>query len=374
MQIIARMNVGGPAVIVADLMRGLKKSEFEQKLVTGFCAADESDYLDQVATDVKAQKINGLGRSISPIQDFQSFLLLLKIIRQYKPDVIHTHTAKAGVLGRIAGIIAYPKAKRIHTFHGHLLNGYFNKLKTKLVIITERFLAQGTHLLLAVGNQVREDLLKVGIGTEAKFKVSYPGLPFPRLTSKPKARESLGLELEMTYLVFVGRLTKIKRPDRLLALGRELKARNIRAEILIAGEGELFASTQEISRRELLPIKFLGWRTDVDLILCASDIAILCSDNEGIPLTLIQAAMAGLPIVSTNVGSVRDVVINRETGILTSADTKAFVQEVIALIHNDEEWLRLGNSGKKHAETQFSLAGMIDAHAAMYSQILHTRN
>lgn len=323
--------------------------------MTGFCAADESDYLDQVATDVKAQKINGLGRSISPLQDFQSFLLLLKIIRQYKPDVIHTHTAKAGVLGRIAGIIAYPKAKRIHTFHGHLLNGYFTKLKTKLVIITERFLAQGTHLLLAVGNQVREDLLKVGIGTEAKFKVSFPGLAFPRLTSKPRARESLDLELEMTYLVFVGRLTKIKRPDRLLALGRELKARNIRAEILIAGEGELFASTQEISRRELLPIKFLGWRTDVDLILCASDIAILCSDNEGIPLTLIQAAMTGLPIVSTNVGSVRDVVINGETGILTAADTKAFVQEVIALINNDEEWLRLEIRGNSMRRPNFRL-------------------
>lgn len=206
-----------------------------------------------------------------------------------------------------------------------------------------------------MGNQVREDLLKVGIGTEAKFKVSFPGLAFPRLTSKPRARESLDLELEMTYLVFVGRLTKIKRPDRLLALGRELKARNIRAEILIAGEGELFASTQEISRRELLPIKFLGWRTDVDLILCASDIAILCSDNEGIPLTLIQAAMTGLPIVSTNVGSVRDVVINGETGILTAADTKAFVQEVIALINNDEEWLRLGDSGNSMRRPNFRL-------------------
>ena len=374
MRIIARMNVGGPAVQVSGLMRGFNSDEFDHRLYTGYCAADEADYLDTAATDVKAVRIQGFGRRVSLGGDLRAFISLINEIRNFKPHIIHTHTAKAGFLGRIASIASLQPSIRVHTFHGHLLNGYFNKLKTKLIIITERLLAQGTHLLLAVGNQVSEDLLKVGIGTQAKFKVSFPGLPFPRLTSKPKARESLGLELEMTYLVFVGRLTKIKRPDRLLALGRELKARKIRAEILIAGEGELFASTQEISRRELLPIKFLGWRTDVDLILCASDIAILCSDNEGIPLTLIQAAMTGLPIVSTNVGSVRDVVINRETGILTSTDTKAFVQEVIALINNDEEWLRLGNSGKKHAETQFSLAGMIDAHAAMYSQILHTRN
>ncbi|CAB4829108.1 MAG: glycosyltransferase [Actinobacteria bacterium] len=373
MQIIARMNVGGPAVIVADLMRGIDKQVFDQRLLTGFCAAGEADYLDQVATDIKAQKINGLGRSISPLQDLKSFLLLLRLIRKFKPNIIHTHTAKAGVLGRIAGLIAYPRALRIHTFHGHLLNGYFNTHKTKLVIITERLLAQWTHLLLAVGNQVREDLLKVRIGTEDKFKVSLPGLPFPVCTPRLKARELLGLEQDKTYLVFVGRLTGIKRPDRLIALGRELKARKSNAEILIAGEGGLFASTQEISRKELLPLKFLGWRNDVDLILSASDVAILCSDNEGIPLTLIQAAMVGLPIVSTNVGSVRDIVIDGKTGILTSPHTEAFVQEVMMLLNDEKEWHRLGDAGRCHAEAVFSLSGMIDAHSAIYTQMLEVK-
>ena len=374
MQIIARMNVGGPAVIVADLMRGLKKTEFEQKLVTGFCAADESDYLDQVATDVKAQKINGLGRSISPLQDFQSFLLLLKIIRQYKPDVIHTHTAKAGVLGRIAGIIAYPKAKRIHTFHGHLLNGYFNKLKTKLVIITERFLAQGTHLLLAVGNQVREDLLKVGIGTEAKFKVSFPGLPFPRLTSKPKARESLGLELEMTYLVFVGRLTQVKRPDRLIEIARHLKVNHKEVELLIGGAGEKFAEIQELALQESLPIVFLGWRNDIGRILSASDIAILCSDNEGIPLTLIQASQAGLPIVSTNVGSVSDIVLDGESGLLTGTNAQSLIKALDELLSNPLKMERFGQAGKLRARHLFSLKGMIEAHENLYSQAIKKIN
>jgi len=113
----------------------------------------------------------------------------------------------------------------------------------------------------------------------------------------------------------------------------------------LTGEGELFTSTQEISEKEALPIVFLGWRTDIDLILSASDIALLCSDNEGIPLTLIQAAMIGLPIVSTNVGSVRDIVINGKTGILTAPHTEAFVQGVMALIDSEGDWHRLGDSG-----------------------------
>ncbi|MEO0011289.1 MAG: hypothetical protein RIQ39_878, partial [Actinomycetota bacterium] len=118
LQIIARMNVGGPAVIVADLMRGLDSSRFEQKLITGYCADNEADYLETVATDVQATRIGGLGRSISPMADARAFLKLIALIRRENPDVIHTHTAKAGVLGRLASIIAGRGATRIHTFHG----------------------------------------------------------------------------------------------------------------------------------------------------------------------------------------------------------------------------------------------------------------
>ena len=130
MQVIARMNVGGPAVIVAELMRGLDPASFEVILITGYCADDEADYLGEVAQDIPVTRLDGLGRSVSVLGDIKSFFTLLQLIREFKPDIIHTHTAKAGVLGRIAGSIAHPKAKRIHTFHGHLLHGYFAPWKT----------------------------------------------------------------------------------------------------------------------------------------------------------------------------------------------------------------------------------------------------
>jgi hypothetical protein len=139
MQIIARMNVGGPAVIVAELMRGLDKSAIEQILVTGFCDENEADYLDTVAKDVKATRIAGLGRSISLIADLKAFFGLVSLIRKYKPDVIHTHTAKAGVLGRAASLLAGRGAVRVHTFHGHLLHGYFSKTLTRVVILIEKY-------------------------------------------------------------------------------------------------------------------------------------------------------------------------------------------------------------------------------------------
>jgi hypothetical protein len=193
MQIIARMNVGGPAVIVAELMRGLDKGQFEQVLITGYCDETEADYLDEVATDISATRIAGLGRSVSPLADLKAFFGLIKTIKTFKPDVIHTHTAKAGVLGRLASIIAGRGATRIHTFHGHLLHGYFSSFKTSLVIAIEKFLAARTHFLVAIGNEVKQDLINAGIGSAKQYKVFFPGLPPHTLQVRQSCAKSLAL-------------------------------------------------------------------------------------------------------------------------------------------------------------------------------------
>ena len=234
MQVIARMNVGGPAVIVAELMRGLDSDKFQSVLVTGYCADDEADYLDEVAKDIPATRIQGLGRSVSVLGDIKSFFALLRMIRRFQPDVIHTHTAKAGVLGRIAGLIACPRAKRVHTFHGHLLHGYFSPLKTKLVILIERFLADISTALIAIGNQVKNDLLVAGVGKPNQYSVIFPGLEELNIQSKASARIELGLEVDKTYVVFVGRLTQIKRPDRLIQIARHLKVNRPQVELLLS--------------------------------------------------------------------------------------------------------------------------------------------
>ena len=370
MQVIARMNVGGPAVLVADLVRNFDPGVVKAVLVTGFCDENESDYLDIVAKDVKAIRVPGLGRSISLFRDVNAFFLLMKEIREFKPDVIHTHTAKAGVLGRVAGLIAAPTAKRVHTFHGHLLHGYFGAGKTKLVVLVERCLALITHRIIAIGNSVKKDLVDARIGKDSKYEVVFPGLQPLKVSSKEDAKKSLGLLPNKTYFVFVGRLTQVKRPDRLLEIARYLNTNHPDSQILVAGAGELLDPIKGESETEGLPMTFLGWRNDIDLILSAADIAILCSDNEGVPLTLIQASQAGLPIVSTDVGSVSDIVIDGVTGYLTEVSSEGLIQGIATLLENPELRHAFGKAGEDRAKEFFSSRTMVERLQKLYSQSL----
>jgi glycosyltransferase involved in cell wall biosynthesis len=369
MQIIARMNVGGPAVIVAELMRGLDKSEFEQILVTGFCDENEADYLDTVAKDIKANRIAGLGRSISLIADLKAFFGLVSLIRKYQPDIIHTHTAKAGVLGRLASLLAGRGAVRVHTFHGHLLHGYFNSALTKVVILTEKILAARTSVLIAIGSKVRDDLVAAGIGNKDKYRVFFPGLPAPKIFAKAAAQNALGISSQTLYITFVGRLTQIKRPDRLLDVANECKQRGLDVRFLVAGEGEIFESSKERSLKEQLNLTFFGWRSDIDQIFAASDIAILTSDNEGIPLTLIQAAQASLPIVATSVGSISDIVINESTGYLTSTNPADMADAIEKLVRDPQLRKMMGEAGKSRAGQYFSLDRMLKDHSDLYRSL-----
>ena len=368
------MNVGGPAVIVAELMRGLDPARFHVTLVTGYCAQDEADYIDEVAPDIPVIRIRGLGRSMSILGDLKSFFTLLKLIRNLEPDIIHTHTAKAGVLGRVAGFIAYPRAKRIHTFHGHLLHGYFTPWKTRLVVYVERILAYMSTQFISIGNQVKKDLLASGIGNSEKFSVIFPGLRDLEIQSKVIARAELGLMQDKTYLVFVGRLTQIKRPDRLIEISRYLKDSSPNTDLIIAGAGEKYEEMKELVKKESLPIVLLGWRNDIARILSASDLAILCSDNEGIPLTLIHASQASLPIISTSVGSVSDIVVHGETGLLTGVNSQSLIQALDNLLLNPSKMNQLGEAGKLRAKALFSLNGMIQAHEKLYSQVILENN
>ena len=370
MQVIARMNVGGPAVLVADLMRNLHSQKYSTLLVTGYCDENESDYLDEVAQDLASVRIPGLGRSVSPLKDLGALFLLIKEIRKFKPDFIHTHTAKAGVLGRLAGFIARPQAKRVHTFHGHLLHGYFSTGKTRLVILLERILGVITYRFIAIGNVVKNDLVRAGIAQDSKFEVIYPGLQELDKYPQSEAQCALGLDPSKKYLVFVGRLTTIKRPDRLIDLARFLKDNHPDSWLLIAGAGELLNVLSEQAQKESLPITFFGWRKDIGAILSASDIAVLCSDNEGIPLTLIQASQAGLPIVSTDVGSVSDIVISGISGLLTDVSSKGLIQGVSELLNDPGLGKRFGKAGQERARDFFSSRAMIEQHQRLYSQSL----
>jgi glycosyltransferase involved in cell wall biosynthesis len=373
MRIIARMNVGGPAVQVSGLMRGFNATEFDHRLYTGYCAADEADYLDTVATDVKAVRIQGFGRRVSLGGDIKAFIALVKEIRTFKPHVIHTHTAKAGFLGRIASIVSLQPAIRVHTFHGHLLNGYFGSFKRSLVVIAEKFLALFTHQLLAVGDKVRQDLLNAGIGTKDKFGLMPPGLAIGVLPDRKESRNALTLPAISLQCAFIGRVTQIKRPDRFLDVVSEIKKRGVNLDFSIAGDGELLDVCRERIKQENLPVTILGWQSDIERVLSSADMVVLTSDNEGTPLSLIQAGMAGLPVVTTNVGSVPEVVLDGLTGIVTGLDVQEIADALEKLVNDKALRAKLGAAAQEFTLSNFGVKRLVHDHEELYKKLLSSR-
>ena len=367
--LIARMNVGGPAILLSSLVQGLNSDGFKSHLVTGHCEENEVDYLEANGLRLDEIRIKGLGRSVSPIADLKALFSVMRTLRKLKPDIVHTHTAKAGVIGRVTALIATPRAKRVHTFHGHLLQGYFSKSKTRLVVLLEKALAKITHLILTVGSQVAKDLQEAGIGNPEKMKVTYPGIEVSHGSNGEKVRGALSLPDDEVVLIYVGRLTQIKRVDRLIEAFKLLQRECANATLIVVGDGEL---KEELQAKSFgLKIKFLGWRTDVYDLMSASDVAILTSDNEGMPITLIEAAFMGLPSVTTDVGSASEVVINAATGYVTTKDPAVIAEKIKQLVISASLRAKFGEAAKSHAQEKFSVDSMLAFHKAVYKSLLN---
>ncbi len=370
MRIIARMNIGGPAVQVSGLMRGFNSADFDHRLYTGYCTADEADYLEVVASDVEATRIEGFGRRINLSGDIKALISLVKEIRAFKPHIIHTHTAKAGFLGRIASVISLWPSIRVHTFHGHLLNGYFGFFKMTLVVIAEKALANFTDQLLAVGDRVRQDLLAEGIGNSKKFSLMPPGLEIRTLPNRLETKQFYGLSTSFLHCAFIGRVTQIKRPDRFLDVVNEIKTRGIELEFFIAGDGELLEMCRDRIAQDGLPVQILGWQDEIEKVLAAADIVVLTSDNEGTPLSLIQAGMAGLPVVATSVGSVPEIVLDGTTGIVTDTNVQEIADALEELVKNSRLRDHLGAAAKDFTLANFGVNRLVHDHKELYKKLL----
>ena len=371
MRIIARMNVGGPAVQVSGLMRKLDSNLFDHHLYTGFCDTDEADYLDTVATDVRSIRITGFGRRVSLVGDIKALISIVREIRRFKPHVIHTHTAKAGFLGRIASILSLHPSIRVHTFHGHLLTGYFGPIKRGLVITAEKILAMFTHQLLAVGNKVRQDLLFERIGKLSRFGVMPPGLEINQLPNSTIAQHDFGFSTTTLHCAFIGRVTKVKRPDRFLDVVTEIKRRGVQLDFFMVGDGELLEACRQRIADQQLPVYTLGWQSDIEKVLAAADIVLLTSDNEGTPLSLIQAGMAGLPVIATRVGSIPEVVLDGQTGIITSFDVVEIADALQKLANDSSLRTRMGQASQKFTLENFSVQRLVRDHEDLYKKLLN---
>jgi glycosyltransferase involved in cell wall biosynthesis len=368
MRIIARMNVGGPAVQVLGLLRGLDPSLYDQRLYTGYVADHEADH----APDFPAYRIAALGRRVRPGDDLRALAQLVAAMRRFRPHIVHTHTAKAGTLGRLAAAITGVPV-RVHTFHGHLLHGYFSRATTRLVIGVERGLAAGTHRLVAVGARVRDDLIAAGIGRPDQFVVIPPGTALADPPDRATARRRLGLPADRPVVVSVGRVTTIKRPDRLVSVARAVRELVPDVVFAVCGEGDRLAELTAATRELPDTLRLLGWRTDVETVYAAADLALLTSDSEGMPMSLVEAGLAGVPAVATRVGSVAEVVQDGVTGLLAGTSAADITRCVVDLLGDEPRRHAMSRAARDYCAANFGRDRLVADTDRLYTRIAEER-
>lgn len=365
LRVIARMNVGGPALQVTGLVEDLDAGRFEHRLLTGHVGVGEADYLELRAPHLPFTRVEGLGRRPDALGDVRALRGLVRHMRAFRPHIVHTHTAKAGVLARLAARAVRTPAL-VHTFHGHLLHGYFSPVVTRGVVQTERVLARHTDRLVAVGAQVRDDLLTAGIGRPEQYAVVPPGIQLPAAPGRAAARQALGLPAGALVAVLVARLTTIKRPERFIEIARRLVERHPDALFVVVGEGDLLPELQAQAGSN---VRFLGWRGDVEVVYAASDVVVLTSDNEGMPVSLIEAALCGVPAVATRVGSVAEVVLDGESGLLAAPEPSDLTAQVDRLLSDAPLRRRLAAGALRHGTACFGRSRLVADTERLYEQL-----
>ena len=358
LHVIARLNVGGTARYITQLAQELPKHGIETFVATGYVQGAEVE--DESAKTIEIIRIPSMGRSINPIKDHLARKQLEKIIRDVKPDIIHTHTFKAGYVTRMKK----QSIPVIHTFHGHLLaDPEFSGFKLKVIIEVERMLAKSSSKLVTVGRRVADELLAQRIGYKAQYINIPPGVVAVTATPKQQALQNLKLEDDGKPIVgWIARVTGVKNP--MLAL--EVADAMPDTHFVLAGGGDLL---EQVKAAAPSNVSVLGWAEAAD-VFGASEIILSTSQNEGMPVALIEAQLAGKPVVATDAGSVSEVVLNHETGIVTNKNAGSIALALETLLLDKQKRTEMGTLGTSRANALFSVDRMINAHIALYKSIV----
>jgi glycosyltransferase involved in cell wall biosynthesis len=372
--------MGGPALHVAYLTAGLRDRGYDTTLVAGTLARGE-DSMAFVADglDVDVVTIPELGREISPLRDLRATVHLAGLIRRERPQILHTHTAKAGTVGRVAALLAGDARPPIvvHTFHGHVLHGYFGPLRSRFFRALERRLAGDSTALVAVSPQVRDDLVALGVAPREKFAVVRLGIELGErvgsVDGRAETRRYLGIADGRFAVGWVGRMTAVKRGGDVLEGFKLLRDRGVDATLCLVGDGpdrpqlERKAHDLGIVRDTL----FLGYQDDVGPLYAAFDALVLPSGNEGTPVSVIEALAAGRPVVATRVGGVPDVVRDGEDGFLVEAGaTDELAERLSRLAAAPALRERLGAAGRARVLPRYAVDRLVDDIDRLYRSLL----
>ena len=366
LNIMSRFNVGGTAQWLNQLSVGLDKNDIENELLVGNCSLDEIE--DERLHSLTHKKILGLGPGTSIQNTIKAFFEIRKEINAYRPDIVNTHTSKAGVIGRIAAVSIRPRPKIVHTYHGHVFSGYFNPFIAAAIKLIERSLAHVTDYFFTLGERVFNDLRALKIVNQDNYFQVLPGVEDVLKIEKTQARKNLGIESDSVVVGWLGRKVPIKRLDRIL----DLAQKNQDLVFLIAGVGPSVKTTfkSRFANGSLSNVIEIDYATPSE-IWSASDICLLTSDNEGIPTSAVEAALFSLPVVSTDAGSISDVVKNGVTGYICKSEIDSISKVLRELANSPKLRISMGEQARNLALEKFSPASFIKSHTFGYEKALH---
>lgn len=359
LRLIARLNIGGPALHVTHLARGLDPARFETLLVTGQLAPGEGDMSD-LARGLPWQIIPEMGRELAPVADAITLIELWRLMRRYRPHIVHTHTAKAGAVGRLAARLAGVPVV-VHTFHGHTFRGYWGAIGSGAAVAAERGLAHLAHRLIAVSDRVRDDLLAFRIAPPEKIVTVPLGLDLAPFAAQPRNPASLNVGI-------VGRLAPIKNHKLFLDMARRLIAEGFVGRFVVVGDGELRSELERAAADLCDRVTFAGWRRDLPEVYADLAVVVNTSLNEGTPVSLIEAMAAGVPVVATAVGGVPDVVRPNETGWLVAGGDAAGLARAVKLAIYDGD--RLAARARQEVLGKYSKERLVKDVERLYDSLL----
>lgn len=375
-RVFSRLNIGGPSWHVILLTSGLGPLGYETRLVVGRESAHEGNFLELAGRrGIQCWTVDALGREIRPLPDLVALWRLYREMRRFHPTIVHTHTAKAGVLGRLAALLSGAPVV-VHTFHGHVLRGYFGPLKTAFFRWLETRLARRTDAVIAVSDAVKADLVEFGVAPAAKIRVIPLGLDLERLTGslpKGRLRAESGHSATAPLVGILGRLVPIKDVGTFLHAARIVVAARPEVRFAIVGDGEerqrLEAMAQELGLLSCL--HFHGWKTDVEEVLGDIDLVVNCSLNEGTPVALIEALAAGRPVVATAVGGTPDVLGPNRHGLLVPPSSpQALADAILDCLQHPAAAQERAQRGRAHVRANHGVSRLLHDMDALYQELL----
>lgn len=361
---LTRFNVGGTSRYFEEFFKHANSREFEYSFIIGKCASNEIEFDLSKLRGVEIIRIPSMQRKINLLQDFVTFFSLIKIFKKMKPDIIHTHTSKAGLIGRVSSLLSGKPIVLVHSYHGNIFEEYFSNIVSRCYILIESALSRFTDLFIAISSQIRDEIQNLGIGENKNWDVINLGISLDKIQE-----HSYKANKKITSLLWVGRFEAIKNP--MLALeALQLINTKYPVHLTMVGDGTLLPKVKDYAESENLPVTFTGWQETPFLKYPESDFLFVTSKSEGLGYVILEAALAGIPIISTEVGGIKDFVVDNLTGFFAKQNGTSFFEAFESAYRDPLKIAGVTKNARELLLSNFSSKSMVKKYEDAYKRTL----